>query len=238
MIEFLKMNDTDYFSHEYISCSELKSFAKGVNYYIADKANPKQSDAMDFGKAFHQAILENDFDFSKIWKTKATIDKHTESITKMKNALGLYYNFSSNSNEYVLLDHENGLRCKIDSYDYLRNTIYDIKTCQSAKFEDVIKDIFNYKYHWQSKFYIDLINRYSGTQQTMFKFIFIEKQEPYSIIEVELDGEILDLAYSQYEHLLNELKLVKNAKLDSYEPSFNETLLTMDMVPTWLIAKQ
>jgi hypothetical protein len=229
------MTDKDYFSHSYTSCSELKEFSKGESYYWANKNNDSESESLKFGKAFHKAILENNYDFSDIWKTKTTIDKNTEIVKAMRAKLMPKYSNILNSgiNEFVILNHENNTRAKIDKWIDTDLTIYDFKTCQSIDKREIIKSIFNFKYHWQNAFYLDLLNKYCPNNQ--FVFIFIEKSEPYNVCEVRLNENILNIARNEYIDLIPKLWEAKNLhELERTLTNYDEIELDLDDIPSWL----
>ncbi len=52
--------DKEYFAHKFISASDLKGIFRSIKHWKNNKANPKKTEPLYFGSAFHSYILEPD----------------------------------------------------------------------------------------------------------------------------------------------------------------------------------
>ena len=84
-----------------------------------------------------------------------------------------------------------------DIFHARRRYIADIKTCESADLDSVIRTISTYEYHLQSEFYKMAVVEagfMKAGDPISFYFIFVEKSAPYGVLVVELDESWAKLA--------------------------------------------
>jgi hypothetical protein len=112
--------------------------------------------------------------------------KHEEMLLNMKDSLNNHpiYNSLIKSNgerEVIKLFELEESKCKskIDYYDVDDNYIVDIKTCTSAKVDDIVESIKKYMYGIQAAFYLD------GLRAHKFYFVFVEKKAPYDVVIID-----------------------------------------------------
>lgn len=74
-----------------------------------------------------------------------------------------------------------------------RLPLYDLKTCEDANPDAVIRSICNYQYDFQAAWYLDTWRAATG-ESRRFRFIFVEKSPPHAICVVELHDAANDSA--------------------------------------------
>ena len=77
-------------------------------------------------------------------------------------------------------------RCRVDNAPLdPRLPLYDVKSCEDASPDAVIRSIAGYGYDSQAAFYLDTWFAATGDRRKM-RFIFVEKAAPYEVSVVEL----------------------------------------------------
>lgn len=120
-----------------------------------------------------------------------------------------------------------------------RLKVPDLKTCLSAHPDAVEKDVANYRYYQQAPWYLDVIKALGlhGDREPRFLFVFIEKDPPYLISVVELEGPALKAGRRDNEtalHIYAEC-LAKNDWPDYMRPYHPH--LPQIALPAWLERK-
>jgi PDDEXK-like domain of unknown function (DUF3799) len=110
------------------------------------------------------------------------------------NEMGIH--LADNRNEAVLIWDMHGLPCRamVDSIDEKTNNIYDIKTTAGGLPDyALMRTIVNFGYDLSAAFYIKgmtaLFPELAG--RFVFKWIFVETEEPYEIRVIEADATTL-----------------------------------------------
>jgi hypothetical protein len=138
----------------------------------------------------------------------------------------IYSNFRANKQavDYctgtVELSHYsklNGVDVKVrpDCKNEKKKFISDIKTCASAKDDNIKKDIKWLNYDLQAVFYCDVL----GYPPENFRFIFMQKKPPYFIEVVGLSEQSIESGRDKYLACLNQWGVYKNNK--KVLPSWN-----------------
>jgi len=98
--------------------------------------------------------------------------------------------------EMVALAEIDGVSCKamIDNAPAdPRLPLYDVKTCEDANPDAVIRAVCNYGYDFQAAWYLDTWRAATG-ETRRFRFVFVEKSPPHSASVIELHGAANDSA--------------------------------------------
>ena len=195
---------------------------------------------MNFGRAFHLAMLEPEVFSSKVaiypgktrrgkaWNefyennlrnemSDIITEVEFECIKGMESAL------ISNEDIGELLigntevpmvweDSLSSVRCK-GKVDILhKDVIIDLKTTQDASFEAFRRSAYRYGYNRQAAFYLD------GFGAKEFIFVVIEKKAPYNIGVYHCSDGFIDSGREEYSRLLMDYrKYFTDADLNNYD---------------------
>ncbi len=229
----IKDSNEVYHSHDSISASGLKEIYKNSVYHFL-KRKFKESPAMKLGTAVHQAILEP-HDFWNIYHVNEKIDKRTkagkeayqkqieisdgkillehdvyeiiEAIKKdyKKNKLAQYYcKGQIELSHYTKIDGVD-VRTRPDCINNICNFISDVKTCQNNSPQAFKKEVYNWGYHLQAAFYMDVCG---GVDD--FKFIACSTKYPYTVEVYTLDEKDIEFGRMAYKSALQQWKNYKN----------------------------
>lgn len=77
--------------------------------------------------------------------------------------------------------------------------ICDLKTCRSASPEKWSREVFNYGYHVQAAFYIDMYYAATGESRDWFAHILQESYEPYEIGRRLISEDFIEIGREKYE---------------------------------------
>jgi len=226
-------SDTEFISNSMLGL--LKKSPKELARFFEKGSPPTQ--AMEFGRAFHLAILEPQV-FSeqvvvysgktkrgKAWdefcqenegKTIIT-EIEFECIKGMENVLFSNKDIARklHGNKEVPMvwqDPLSSVLCK-GKVDIINGgQIVDIKTTQDSSFEAFRRSAYKYGYNRQSAFYLD------GFGAKSFVFIVIEKKAPYNVGVYHCSNDFIDSGREEYSRLLMDYrKYFSDADLNNYE---------------------
>ncbi|WP_417447227.1 PD-(D/E)XK nuclease-like domain-containing protein [Kangiella sp.] len=261
-------SNKDYHASDAIGSSTLKSIANSTLAH-ALSSEFKESDATRLGSAVHAAILEPEtFDdefivIPKIDKrTKAgkilaaeyeekaqgktiiteeqklSVEQVVESIKRHSTASAM---LSGGEAEYSYYSEIDGVAVKCRP-DYVnQGALIDLKTCQDASADGFMRACFNFGYHIQAAYYLDIYNKVNGTDLKEFFFIAVESKAPYSVNIFKM-GEIeINLGREQYKKAFAQLVEYKKAgeKLEdlvSPKYSYGEGISNIEY-PVWMLQK-
>tara|TARA_R100000664_G_scaffold34129_2_gene54211 strand:- start:1684 stop:2448 length:765 start_codon:yes stop_codon:yes gene_type:complete len=228
--KYIKNFDSDtiyYGDKNFITNSQLGKLAHSpakLEHYR--KYGQDDTNALLFGRAFHQNILEpkkykdqvisyDGVRRGKAWDEfklnnddKTIITKGEEkSLHKMREKLlsiPRVKNLLSNGQAEVVNcweDQDTGVYCK-GKADYVkdengRKIIVDIKTTQSHVMNEFRRSSLKYGYDRQSAFYLD------GFGADEFWFIVIEKTEPFDVGIYMSSESFMEVGRTKYKELLN-----------------------------------
>ncbi len=85
-----------------------------------------------------------------------------------------------------------------------RLPLYDLKTCEDASTDAVIRSICNYGYDIQAAHYLDVWKAATG-EDRRFRFVFVEKSPPHEVAVVELHRKPGDEA-DWFDHAFSEIR--------------------------------
>lgn len=88
-------------------------------------------------------------------------------------------------------------KCRLDAL-CAGTLIPDVKTTQDARPDAFSRAIWDYRYHVQAAYYIDLCNMV-GIEKTAMAFIVVEPKPPYCVAVYFLDDEAVEIGRQQYQ---------------------------------------
>ena len=77
--------------------------------------------------------------------------------------------------------------------DIAPHTLFDLKSCQSAKMDSFVNAIFDKGYHRQTAFYFNIIEKVIGHKPAAFKFWAVENTAPYATNTFTIDEEFIKM---------------------------------------------
>lgn len=92
------------------------------------------------------------------------------------------------------------LKCRPDAYR-ADGVVLDWKTYTNLGIKELERQVYAQKYHWQSRHYLNGVNKLLGLNSTMFVHVFIDT-EAFTCRTVVLGDASLDKAESQIEPLI------------------------------------
>lgn len=95
--------------------------------------------------------------------------------------------FDPQRSELTALAEVDGVWCRamVDNAPADKRIIYDLKTCEDASPDAVIRSVMTYGYDVQAAHYLDVWKAATG-ETRRFRFVFVEKTAPYEVSVVEL----------------------------------------------------
>lgn len=223
-----KDSNNIYHSHNSISASGLKIIHKKSVYHLINQQF-KETPAMALGTAVHQAILEP-HDFHDIYHVIEKIDKRTKAgkeeyqkqidLAKgkiiieddiheiIKSILGdfrqndLAQKYCKGEIELSHYTQYEGIdvRVRPDVINHVSDFITDVKTCQDNSPQAFKRDVYNWGYHLQAAFYMDMcgINN--------FRFIACTTKYPYTVEVYTLDEKDIEFGRMAYKNAFKQWK--------------------------------
>jgi membrane-associated HD superfamily phosphohydrolase len=217
-----------YHSHDSISASGLKIIHKKSVYHLINQQF-KETPAMALGTAVHQAILEP-HDFHDIYHVIEKIDKRTKAGKEeyqkqidlaqgkiiieddiheiIKSILGdfrqndLAQKYCKGEIELSHYTQYEGIdvRVRPDVINHVSDFITDVKTCQDNSPQAFKRDVYNWGYHLQAAFYMDMcgINN--------FRFIACTTKYPYTVEVYTLDEKDIEFGRMAYKNAFKQWK--------------------------------
>ena len=116
-------------------------------------------------------------------------------------------------------------RCKVDFLNTKYNVCIDLKTTTSSAPIEFSKSVWNYRYHVQAAFYMDL------TKAERFIFIAVEKDAPYNVELYELDPEAIERGRQEYKQDIEMLK--KCQQTGNYHGYTEDNKIHIISLPNW-----
>jgi hypothetical protein len=182
---------------------------------------PKISqDALDFGKQFHQAVLEPE-KYEEALKTDPSYKKNEHKIREMVKACKknsflceLLAAPGQVEHNHFFEEPRYGLKCKIKMDKYLTRSILDLKSTAAKTKQEFLESIIKYGYDRQGAFYLD------GTNATKFILIGVSKTYPHhTFTEIfHYNHELIQEGRKQYEALIDHFMLMPE------KPNFKELM--------------
>jgi hypothetical protein len=237
--QVLRIPSDIYHASPRLSSSRIKDFAKSPRYYReTESLHREETDNQAFGTMGHCALLEPhkfvkaylpvdlDRKGTKEWNSIATNnpDKIVVKRREYDAVIELVKSVRQNPLISRLLTTGNpeteltiywqamlGVEAKA-RLDLVadKSHIVDVKTCSNV--EAFEKSVFNYKYHWQAAWYKRAaIAADIAHEDTPFYFVAVEPDAPFESRIYTLSQEIIDIANSEIDALLEEFSACYNA---------------------------
>lgn len=225
------MTEKEYRAHPAVSRSELWRMKDSPEKFKYFKEHPEPpTDALIFGQAFHEMVLQPDAfpsDFiiadtssrkTKIYKQTAAefpeqtalLSSELEQLNAMNKKLQnmpFAQKLLSGEHEtpFFWVDPLTGEECKCRT-DCLVNIggqdyIVDLKTATNADNEHFQKDAIKYGYHLQAAMYSEGVKRAAG-KSCKFVFLVIEKNPPYAINVFQADELFCQYGFDIFRELI------------------------------------
>ena len=104
-------------------------------------------------------------------------------------------------------------------------TVVDLKTCGYGEASPQLfsKAIFNWKYHSQAAWYMDLFGA------SFFVFVVVEKEAPWAVACYNLDSKSIQIGRELNEHRLG---TIKACQMTGVWPAYSEALNQIN-IPEW-----
>lgn len=200
-----------------LGSTSLKTLAtKTPAHYLHDQAHQKSSAAFTLGTAAHSLILEDDTSGIIVvdadnWLGKAAKEAKAEALAAGQQPLLTKEWLQVIAMRDAVMDHpvagdlftghkaeqsvfwdEYGqtYKCRPDAWK--PGLLIDLKTCASADPNEFGKVAHSFGYHQSAAHYIDGVKAATG-EELPFKFVLVEKAEPYLVSVVELDEEAINI---------------------------------------------
>jgi hypothetical protein len=133
---------------------------------------------------------------------------------------------------WMWTDEASGLECKCRP-DWLTDDhrlIVDLKTTEDASPKGFQKSVAAWRYHVQSSWYLDGLERAGGTRPDQFIFIVVEKKPPYAVAVYAADADMIAAGAKQARLDLDTLAVCKAA--DAW-PGYSDQIETISL-PPWM----
>jgi hypothetical protein len=118
----------------------------------------------------------------------ARIEDIAEAVTARLAEMRIAFDYTRS--EIAALAQIDGVYCRAMFDNVPENPkapIYDIKTCEDASSDAVIRSVVGYGYAIQAAWYLDVWRAVTG-ESRRFRFVFVEKSPPHEVSVVELDA--------------------------------------------------
>lgn len=173
---------------EAINFSILKHYRRSPAHARQAMLHPERpTEAMEFGSAFHLAVLEPQ-SFGKEVVAAPKVDRRTAAAL-VKELLS-----SPGKNELAVVwtDRPTGLRCKalLDRVTQWAGwtVVIDFKTCEDASPDSFARACGRYSYHEQAAFYLQGLHTLAPINRRWL-WVAVEKSEPYGVATYEPDRD-------------------------------------------------
>lgn len=249
------MTNQDYHKKtDFISKSLLDLVHKSPAHYLAYIEGEKQapSSAINFGSLVHSVVFDQDNyaimpecdrrtkEGKAIYESFLAESEGKELIVTVEQAL------QANQIKNAVFAHpkaalllEQGqaelpifgkiadldAKCKVDFLNTKYNVCIDLKTTTSSAPGEFSKSIYNYRYHVQAAFYMDL------TKAERFIFIAVEKEAPFNVELYELDNEAIERGRQEYLADIETLKKCKES--GNFHGYTTDNKIHIISLPTW-----
>lgn len=242
-----------YHASEGLSFSGLKLLSKTPRHYYMSKIVKKTETASQrVGTLTHMALLEPER-FKKIVKpidgnrnakeVQLRIDEaeregyYVCKPKEYKDAAGIadYIETTDFYKKYIRGGvAEVSLRCVHDDIllkcrpDYLhqeRKIIVDVKTFNDLDIDSIERQIYKMKYHWQSAFYLFVLEKSLNIKTTKFVHMFVDVENAI-IRNVVLDDAALEKAFEEMSPYIQQYK---NCLTNNKWPAYPDELVTVSL---------
>jgi exodeoxyribonuclease VIII len=163
-----------------------------------------------------------------------TLNDMLEGLHRNQKAVELLQLKGEVEKSIVWQDATYGFLCKarIDKLIPQIETVVDLKTCQSAEPEAFSRAIFNYKYHWQARWYLNGMNSFQeDVFYRNFVIIAVENNPPYGTAVYRIEDNALGVAADDIRRILHKYNKAREDKTWSCYP---EKVIDITL-PAWAL---
>ncbi len=118
-------------------------------------------------------------------------------------------------------------KAKIDYVNDVHGLLIDLKTTQDASEDAFVKSVWNYRYHVQAAYYLDVFNyaqiqhaEQTGLEPKLYNEFFwvaVEKSAPYNVACYVADKDMIERGRAEYQEDMERLsKCIKDDKWPGY----------------------
>jgi hypothetical protein len=227
-------NMTDYISISELKSFDQSPFSYWSRYIAMNPETNKKSAAMIFGSLCHCLVLEpSKFDkeylvsdvrkdvrtnaYKEVLQTAANRSVISEAeydrakkvadsaLETMKNE-GLTDLVPEVSYFYEGKGFPTKVKARFDGWLPKHEAVFDLKTTNSLPtYDDVIRIILNFKYHWQVAFYFDIHKAVTGRQPKDFFFCFSLTEFPFASVIYKVGHDFISAGRDEYKKSLKTL---------------------------------
>jgi len=115
-------------------------------------------------------------------------------------------------------------RCRPDWVDTNRGIMFDLKTSRDASESSFVKSAFNFGYHRQAAFYLDLFYEVTGQRLRSYGYIVVENLPPFALNMFSLFGDFYGIGRSTYEPLMEVYKRATEGECIGYGDNFKDLI--------------
>lgn len=218
---------------EWYSKSGLDLVNRSMAHWFA-RDSRKTTAALDFGAAFHCAVLTPDI-FKTEYIVAPDIDRRTkagkeawselqecgkkilsapdnETVVAIQSAVFSHptarqlLTQGDAEESFFWVDKTTGVQSKCRP-DYLRrdNIVIDIKTTEDASYPAFRRSVYKYRYHVQGAFYMDGVSAVTGAKHDDFVLLAVEKTPPYGVAIYRLFDDLINEGRVAYEQNLRDI---------------------------------
>jgi exodeoxyribonuclease VIII len=215
---------------------------------------PEATDSQRFGALLHRCLLEPDtvselavrpegMKFSTkegiAWKAenagrdivtreeKSQIDAMCGNLWKHPRAK-LLLGHDKERSLWATDGHGTLRKGRMDLLPITGNVVADVKTTAEACVSEFERSIYNYRYHVQGAYYIDLCNLL-GMDKREFVLICVEKTAPYLVAVYAIEPDVLEYGRKMYQR---DLTLYRSCVEKDQWPGYDENILRIG-IPEW-----
>jgi len=232
---FFKMSDQDYRDSPGLNQSSLKHMLKcPAAYKISVGQNgSKKTKAMEVGSLVHLLLLQGQEEFdrvicqppndnprTKIYKDFVAEQQKLGKIVATSQDCEVIFGIQKSAKDNSVVQkalsggmpeivafakHRSGVLLK-GKVDYARqDTVFDLKTTESADEKSFSKSCRQYMYDFQGAYYVDLMNLAAGRHRfKRFAILAVEKRPPYLFNYFLMSDKDMDRARANYEMCISE----------------------------------
>jgi exodeoxyribonuclease VIII len=212
---------------EYISKSLLDLVHKSPAHYKAYIEGEKQAptSAMNLGSLVHSVVFNQDNyavlpecdrrtkEGKAIYESFMAESEDKELFVSLKDyelALNIRNAVLAHSKAALLLEQGQAeipifgkiadldAKCKVDFLNTKYNVCIDLKTTTNSAPNEFVKSVWNYRYHVQAAFYIDILEA-NNIQCEGFVFIAVEKTAPFAVACYVIEDADIQAGRQKYQ---------------------------------------
>lgn len=227
---------------------------------VIDGNRPEPTAAMLLGSAVHKAVLEpgsfsDEFVFAPEINRRTKAGKYEwaqfqadnanktvlpkgdyEKIMRMSDSVLSHPKasdiFSHGDPELSIFhnDRSTGELAKVRPDWSVEDVVVDLKTTLDASPDAFSKACFNFRYHVQAAFYMDVFQAETAREINNFIYVVVEKSEPYQVAVYVADQDMIELGRVSYR---DDLDLYARCTGNNHWPGYADDVIQPIGLPGW-----